>query len=220
MKQQLSTGIALLLILSILTGCSGRSQTEEPAVTEEPVLLELSQTEIPVTIDDHEILAGRTTIQELLDDGFRVMISKWQEDRVVQHEVDPKEVLEPGVNYHELFIEVADSAFMRLSVRTEEEGICMGDAPITRVELHLSHVAETLPDNILLCGVPVKELTREKARTLFPDFEQEDLSVYSRGVDYKCNLMFSPSTLILYQFSLRSTIGDAPEPEIKKPSIW
>lgn len=222
MKHTVSTGIILLTVLFMLTGCSGGAGTEKTAEPEEPVLTELSQVEIPVTIDTHEILVGKTTIRELLDDGFSVRISRLLNDQIIQNDVDPEEILEAGVNYSELFFEVTDSAFVRLSVRTEEQGMQMGDAAITRLELHLSHVVDTLPDNILLAGEPVNALTCEKARGMFPDFdfEADDLHLFTQGVDYKCSLMFSPNTLNLYQFVLRSTVGDAPEPEIKVPSIW
>ncbi|MCI8585744.1 MAG: hypothetical protein HFI92_07590 [Lachnospiraceae bacterium] len=219
MKQTVSKGMILLFALFMLTGCSGSPKEEEP---EEPALMELSQIEIPVTIDEHEILVGRTTIQELLDDGFTIMISEWRNDQVLQYAVDPEEILEPGVNYSELFFEVTDSVFVRLSVRPEEEGIRMGDAAITRLELHLSHIVDTLPDNVLLEGVPVNDLSVEQARSMFPDFNfvPEDLCISDKGLDYKCSLMFSPSSLNLYQFILRSTVGDPPEPEIKVPSVW
>ena len=168
-----------------------------------------------------ETLADETRdedIQELLDAGFELMVSEWNGRSIVQRELDPEETLVTGTKNTEISFWISDSSFARLSIDARNGEVRTGDAPVTRLELHLSFDA-ALPSDILISDVPVAELTRAKAGEMFPDFEQGDLSVTQKGADYQCTLMFSPQTLNLYQFSLRDTWGDAPAPEIKVPSI-
>lgn len=225
MKHVSAKGIAVFLTMAVLTGCSQDKKPEDQAPSTlstgtQEELPEFSPSDVPVTIDDHEIIVGETTIQELLEDEFPLMVSEWDEDHIDQHEVDPDEELEAGSENNEISFWVTDSVFARVSVEARTEAVRVGDAPITRLELHLSHDMETLPQNVLVKGVSVAEMSRTRAGELFPDFEQGDLSVSKRGSEYKCSLLFSPRTLNLYQFSLSDTYGDRPEPEIKVPSLW
>ena len=166
----------------------------------------------------HDNVDLAPTIQELLDAGFELMVSEWNGRSIVQRELDPEETLVTGTKNTEISFWISDSSFARLSIDARNGEVRTGDAPVTRLELHLSFDA-ALPSDILISDVPVAELTRAKAGEMFPDFEQGDLSVTQKGADYQCTLMFSPQTLNLYQFSLRDTWGDAPAPEIKVPSI-
>lgn len=220
MKRSAVKGIVFLMITAVLTGCSGDKKTDTPPDSEQTEQLPvLSPEEIPVTIQEHEIVVGETTIQELLDDGFRLMVSEWNGDDIVQHDLDPEEILKAGTVNSEISFEVTDAAFVRTTIMAKTEDVRTGDAPITRLEIHLSHDVDTLPEDILLDGVPVTEISRAKAGEMFPDFEQGDLSITQKDDVYKCHLLFSPRTLNLYQFALWDTYGDAPEPEIKVPSI-
>lgn len=219
-RNRFAKGIALLIMMAVLSGCSRDNEPAASAAqTEEPALPALSQLELPVTIQGHEIIVGETTIQELLGDGFQLMVSEWNGDDIVQHELNPDTELADGTSNTEISFWITDASFARVSVIAKNGTVRTGDAPITRLELHLSHNEELLPEDILVDGVPVPEISRTKAGEMFPDFEQGDLSVTQRGEDYKCHLLFSPRTLKLYQFALWDTCEDAPEPEIKVPSI-
>lgn len=218
MKKLSVKWMVLFITAIILTGCSGDKKTAEQTASAAE-LPELSQVWIPVTVDGHEIIVGKTTIQELLDADFPLMVSEWDGSNVTQHEIDPDAKLPAGSALTEISFYITDAAFARISIWTDAESIQIKEAPITRLELHLSHNVESLPEDIFLDGVSVAELSRQKAGEMFPDFEQEDLSISQRGADYQCTLMFSPKTLNLYQFSLKETSQDAPEPEIKVPSI-
>lgn len=223
MRRQSAKGLAAFMVLAILTGCSdNKTLGEQTALTETENTEEqvgFSQICLPVTIDGHDILVGETTIQELLDDGFQLMVSEWKDGGVVQYEIDPAAELKAGSENKEISFWITDDAFARLSIAAKTNDMLVGEAPITRFALHLSHKADTLPENIMIDGVPVTELSRQKAWEMFPDFNQEDLSVTKRDSDLICSLMFSPRTLALYQFSLQETYGEEPEPEIKVPSI-
>ena len=165
-------GILLFMMTAALTGCSGDRKDAggpEPETAESDTLSTLSQVEIPVSIRGKELFVGQTTIQELLDDGFELMVSEWNGSDIIQHELDPEEVLKTGTRNTEISFWITDSSFARLSIAAKTEDVRTGDAPITRLELHLSHQVETLPSDILIDGVPVTELTRAKAGEMFPE---------------------------------------------------
>lgn len=212
MKKMILTGIALILAMAFLTGCS-KKEEEAP-----PELLMLAEHSIPVTIDGTEIVVGTTTLQPLLDAGFPVKVAEWTGSEVVEYDIDPDDTLAAGTSETEISFWVTDSAFVRLSLEAGGTNTRMGDATISRLALHLSHHTETLPDNISIDGVPVTELSRARAGEMFPDFEQEDLSIVQQGEDYKCTFMFIPGTYALYQFSLVK--GEKEESILPPSTIW
>lgn len=212
MKKIIFRGIALILSMIFLTDCSAKP-AEEP-----PELLMLAEHSVPVTIDGIEIVVGTTTLQPLLDAGFPVMVSEWTGEQVVEREIDPEETLASGASETDISFWITDSAFARLSLEAGDTDVRMGDAVVSRLALHLSHLTDTLPDNISIDGVPVKELTRAKAGEMFPDYEQEDLSIMQQGEDYKCTFMFIPGTYKLYQFSLVK--GEKEESILPPSTIW
>lgn len=228
MKRSSATGIAFLMTMAVLTGCSGDRKLGSPAASTissedsemKKVRSELTPEQVPVVISGHEIIVDTTTIQELLDDGFSLMVSEWNGDSILQHELDPKETLRSGTKNSEISFWITDAVFARVTIEAGTEDIQTGDAAITRFELHLSHEVDTLPEDIYVNGVSVSEFSRAKAGELFPDFEQGDLSVTCRGTAYQCSLLFSPKTLNLYQFSFEYADEKEPEPEIKVPSLW
>lgn len=200
-KSVITLIVALILVVVFLTACPGYHEKADP--------IKLEDAQIPVKINDHEIFVGETTIQELLDDGFSLTVTKWEDGRITQEELDPEQEFLPDSDYGDISFWITDSAYARISVKTEEQSIKAGDAPISRLELHLSHMEEELPQDILLNGVSVADMSRTKAGEIFPDFEQEDLSIMQKGLDYECTFMFSPKTLMIYQFSLQQK---EPEP--------
>ncbi|MCI8311849.1 MAG: hypothetical protein HFI12_06510 [Lachnospiraceae bacterium] len=206
MKKIIIKGIVLILILFTLTGCSKQQRKAHdfylPLDTSE---FTLGEHPIPVTIGEVEVFVGETTLQTLLDADFPVVASEWNGSEVIEHEVDSTETLPAHTSFTDLSFWVTDSTFARLSVEAGSEDTKMGDAIISRLELHLSHRVDTLPDTILLNNVPVPEITRSKAGRMFPYFEQSNLSISLQGANYNCHLLFSPKTFVIYQFSLQKT---------------
>lgn len=212
MKKILLSGFAFILFVTLLTGCSKKEEETLP----EPLML--AQHSVPVVIDDLEIIVGTTTLQPLLDADLPIIVSEWVDDHVEEREIDSNETLAAGTSMTEISFWITDSVFARISVEAGESDIRMGDATISRLALHLSHLTDTLPDYIFIDGVSITELSRTRAAQMFPDFEQDDLSIMQQGEDYRCTLMFSPGTYALYQFSL---VKGPKEESILPPStIW
>ena len=94
MKKITAKGIVIFMAMAILTGCSGDKKTDEPTLEPEIAgtasLPTLAQMQMPVSIQDQEIIVGETTIQELLDAGFELMVSEWNGRSIVQRELDPE----------------------------------------------------------------------------------------------------------------------------------
>ncbi len=123
MKKKILRGIALMLSMVFLTGCS---QKEEEAP---PELLTLAEYSVPVTIDGIEIVVGTTTLQPLLDAGLSIMVSEWTGDQVLEREIDPEEILAAGTSETDISFWITDSAFARLSLEAADTDVRMGDAP-------------------------------------------------------------------------------------------
>lgn len=120
MKKITAKGIVIFMAMAILTGCSGDKKTDEPTLEPEIAgtasLPTLAQMQMPVSIQDQEIIVGETTIQELLDAGFELMVSEWNGRSIVQRELDPEETLVTGTKNTEISFWISDSSFARLSI--------------------------------------------------------------------------------------------------------
>ncbi len=57
-------------------------------------------------------------------------------------------------------------------------------------------------DNILFDGVPVSEITREKAEEMCPDFTGDEVMWLQYGTDYKYDLNFSTEDGHMTGFSI------------------
>ena len=116
MKRVLATGITFLMTMAVLTGCSGDRKLGSPAASTissedsemKKVRSELTPEQVPVVISGHEIIVDTTTIQELLDDGFSLMVSEWNGDSILQQELDPKETLHSGTQNSEISFWIHD----------------------------------------------------------------------------------------------------------------
>lgn len=200
-------GLVLILSVVLLTGCSPTPEPE-PVIATQPLpqsdtsQFTLQEHVVPVVIKDTEIRVGETKLQTLLDQDIKVMIPVVKNHEVKKRVLDPEEMLAANTSYTEAFFWIEDSIFIHLSIEAKDEDIPMKEAVITRLELHLSHDKNILPDDVLVNGIPVTELTMTKAVEIFPDYKERDLSLTQRGLDYKCTLLFSPETQILYQFAL------------------
>ena len=203
MKKRLLKEIVLLLTILLLTGCSEQqAKSQKTAPLLDTSTFTLNEHPIPVSIQGTEILVGETTLQTLLDAKLPIVVSEWTGSDVLEREADPNEILSANSNFTDLSCWITDATFARISIEAGAKDTRMGDAVITRLELHLSHHADTLPDSITIDGVPLPEITRSKTGRMFPYFEQSNLSISLQGANYDCNLLFSPKTYVLYQFSL------------------
>lgn len=172
----------ILTALVIMTaGCASGGKAEEEEKAEEVLY--------PVSIDGTEIRVGETTVQALLDKGFKVTVSEMTPDKQInQYEIDPEEMLEANSYYSGASIWLTDSSFAHVSLATDAQDIRMGDAVIAYMEFSLSATDKTGLDKIAFNGVPVTELTREKAGEVFPDFTGDQ------------NMWFSQPTMLEYRY--------------------
>lgn len=204
MKRTLIKGFVISLSAILLAGCSPENkeepQPEEPSNPREFLLQDHS---IPVSIDDTEILVGKTTLQTLLDQELPVRIAELTERGSLRdREVDPEETLEANTSFDNAFFWISEGAYIHLSLEAGDEALPIKDARITRLELHLSHKTEKLPANVRINGIPVTEISFDQAGEQFPDFREHDLTLKQLGADYSCTLKFSSKSKMLYQFSL------------------
>lgn len=177
--------LALLLffITTAVTGCSGERKEEPVEEVEEPVY--------PVTIDDVEIRIGETTVQSLLDKGFKMTVSELTPDNeYYEYEIDPELELEANSYYTGGSIWITDQIFVHISIVTDEKAIRMGDAVIAYLDFSLAGGDEADLERIAFNGVPITELNRDKAGEMFPDFTGDE------------NMWFSPYTMKEYSYFL------------------
>ncbi len=218
MNRPLTKGLALLLSGLLLTGCAASPETK-PAMATQPVSQPdtkeylLQDHMVPVIIKDAEIRVGETRLETLLEHDFDLTIPVIRNDEVKRRDLDPEEILQANTSYGDAFFWIEDAIFVHLTLEAGAEDIPMREALITRLELHLSHDKDILPEDVLIDGVPVTELTMTKALELFPDYREKELSLTQRGQDYKCTLLFSPETQIVYQFALLRTYEPIEEEE-------
>lgn len=148
----------------------------------------------PVILDGSEILIGETKVQTLLDKGLRITVSEMSEDYEITHyEIDPEAKLEANSYYSGGTVWITDTVFANIAIVTDEENVKMGDAVIAYLEFSMSSEDATGLDKILFNGVPVSELTREKAGEMFPDFTGDE------------NMWFSPASMLDYDYYMGFT---------------
>jgi len=188
-------GVALLATMLAVAGCGGgkaeESSTEE---VQEPLY--------PVSINGKEIRVGETTVQALLDDGFKVTVSEMTPDKQInEYEIDPEEELEANSYYSGGSMWITDSTFAHISMVTGEDAVRMGDAVIARLEFHLS-TDDAENDGISFDGVAVNEISREKAGEMFPDFQGDENMWFSSGLKEYDYFMSFDVEKMLYTFSV------------------
>lgn len=189
--------LAALPVLA-LAGC-GTDQTPEDSGSGE-----VASVVYPVSINGSEIRVGETTVQTLLDAGFKITVSEMDaNNQITEYEIDPNTDLDADSYYSGASIWVTDNVFAHVSMVTEE-ATKMGSAVIARMEFSLTGGRDD-PGlaNILFNNVPVTELNREKAGELFPDFTGDDHMWFSPAEmrDYKYFLSFSSEDSSLATFS-------------------
>lgn len=196
MKKTIKMSILLLSILTLMTGCGAGNQ--------EPKETKPAQELYPVTIDGSEILVGQTTVQTLLDSGLRVTVSeKTADGKIEEFEIDPTLELEANSYYSGGSIWITDKIFVHIAMVTEDVPIPMGEAVIARLEFSLNSGDTTGMEKIAFHGVPINEITREKAGEMFPDFTGDENMWLQYGRDYEYSLVYNAADGTLIKLSVQ-----------------
>lgn len=121
---------------------------------------------LPISINGKEVRVGETTVQTLLDEGFDV---SWVDESYHRITVDPATQLEANSYYTGGSIKVTDNMRFAISFATDEEEVSLGQAVIARLELTMAAEDDkSALETISFDGVPVTELTQEKAAEKYP----------------------------------------------------
>lgn len=77
----------------------------------------------------------------------------------------------------------------------DEEAVSLGEAVIARLEIHTAaEEDQSVLETISFDGVPITELTREKAGEKYPDWTGDEVMWLHYGLEYKYDLHFDMST--------------------------
>jgi len=186
--------LVLAALMLFLPACSQDESEDSPK--EEEVLL-------PISINGKEIRVGETTVQTLLDEGLNV---SWVDDNFERITVDPATQLEANSYYSGGSIQVTDNMSFSISMVTDEEEVSLGQAVIARLELNMAaEDDESVLKTISFDGVPVTELTREKAGEKYPDWSGDENMWLHYGLEYKYSLGFNNATGNLHSFTVERT---------------
>ena len=151
---------------------------------------------LPISINDKEIKVGETTLQTLLDEGFEV---SWVDENYERITIDPSTYYTGGS------IKVSDDLSFMISLATDEE-VPLGQAVIARLEATLAtETDKSILEKIAFDGVPVTELTQEKAAEKYPDWTGNEVMWLHYGLEYKYDLNFDMSTGYLNKFAVERT---------------
>lgn len=158
---------------------------------------------LPISINGKEIRVGETTVQTLLDEGLEV---SWVDENYNRITVDPATQLEANSYYTGGSIKVTDNMHFAISFATDEEEVSLGQAVIARLELTMTAEDDkSVLETISFDGVPVTELTREKAAEKYPDWTGNEVMWLHYGLEYKYDLNFDISTGYLNKFAVERT---------------
>ena len=183
----LCTLLALILILPACSAGSGESSGES------------SEKLLPITINGTEIRIGETTVQALLDQGMNV---GWVDENYERVDVDPSMELEPNAYYTGGSINVSENVFAHISFVTEDKAVPLGEAVIARLEFSLvGEEDKSVLEKIAFDGVPITELTREKAGEMYPDWTGDEVMWLKYGLEYKYDLNFDMTSGQMTKFS-------------------
>lgn len=193
LKKRMVMAVLIGAFLMSAAGCSKKEEEPEKEVV------------YPVSIDGSEIIVGETTVQTLLDKGFKITVSEMTEDnRVNQYEVDSEAELEANSYYSGASIWLTESSFANVSIVTGESSVKLGDAVIAYMEFSLVGEEPSKLSGILFNGVPVNEITREKAGEMFPDFTGDENMWFSSASasEYKYFMAFNSDDGMMNRFSV------------------
>jgi len=192
-KKRFLLCLMLTVLMLFLTACAqkdGESGQE----------IEYEETLLPISINGKEIRVGETTVQTLLDEGFDV---SWVDEDYNRIVVDPNAQLEANSYYTGGNIDVTDNMFFLIALVTDEESVSMGQAVVARLEIHTAaEEDQSALETISFDGVPITELTREKAGEKYPDWTGDEVTWLHYGLEYKYSLNFDSSTGNLNGFTV------------------
>lgn len=194
-KMRFPLCLLLIAVLLLLPACGQDGGSDKPAGNEEVLL--------PISINGKEIRVGETTVQTLLDEGLDV---SWVDEEYNRITVDPATQLEANAYYTGLSIKVTDNMSFSISFATDEEEVPLGQAVIARLEAHMAAENDKgVLEKISFDGVPVTELTQEKAVEKYPDWTGNEVMWLHYGLEYKYDLNFDMSTGYLNGFTVERT---------------
>lgn len=158
---------------------------------------------LPISINGKEVRVGETTVQTLLDEGFDV---SWVDESYHRITVDPATQLEANSYYTGGSIKVTDNMRFAVSFATDEEEVSLGQAVIARLELTMAAEDDkSVLETISFDGVPITELTQEKAAEKYPGWTGNEVMWLHYGLEYKYDLNFDISTGYLNKFAVERT---------------
>ncbi|MBD5161717.1 MAG: hypothetical protein HDT14_06845 [Oscillibacter sp.] len=185
--------LILTVLMLFLSACS--QEGGEGSQSEEVLL--------PISVNGKEIRVGETTVQTLLDEGLDV---SWVDEDYNRITVDPAAQLEANAYYTGGSVKVTNNMSFTISLATDEEAVPLGQAVIARLELHMAAEDDkSVLEKISFDGVPVTELTREKAGEKYPDWTGNEVMWLHYGLEYKYDLTFDISTGYLNGFTVERT---------------
>lgn len=188
--------LLLAAILLLLPACGQGGGEDSQSGENEEVLL-------PISVNGKEIRVGETTVQTLLDEGLNV---SWVDEDYNRITVDPATQLEANAYYTGGSVKVTDNMSFTISLATDEEAVSLGQAVIARLELHMAAEDDkSVLEKISFDGVPVTELTREKAGEKYPDWTGNEVMWLHYGLEYKYDLTFDMATGNLNGFTVERT---------------
>lgn len=191
MKKAIKYLFLTFLLAAFLTGCGSSAEEEAAEATPQQELY-------PVTIDGTEVRLGETTVQALLDKGLKLTVSEADENmNITEYEIDPEMELEPNSYYSGGSISLTDNMFAHISLVTDEKAVRMGDAVIAYMEFYFQSEDKSELEKIMFNGVPVTEISREKAGEMFPDFTGDDNMWLQYGPDYDYTLSFDSDKMLV-----------------------
>ena len=194
-KMRFPLCLLLIAVLLLLPACGQDGGSDKPAGNEEVLL--------PISINGKEIRVGETTVQTLLDEGLDV---SWVDEEYNRITVDPATQLEANAYYTGLSIKVTDNMSFSISFATDEEEVPLGQAVIARLEAQMAAENDKgVLEKISFDGVPVTELTQEKAVEKYPDWTGNEVMWLHYGLEYKYDLNFDMSTGYLNGFTVERT---------------
>lgn len=180
----------------LFSGCGAQEESGQASEAEPEEIL------YPVRIEENEICVGETTVQTLLDDGLVVTVSEMtDQNELVQYEVDPEMELEANSYYAGGSVWITDHVSASISFVTKEESVRMGEAVIACLEFDMAGAEDAELAKIAFNGVPVNEMSREKAGEMFPAFEGDDNVLFFYGSDYEYYMSFDAQEKRLVSFS-------------------
>lgn len=206
MKKYLKEGLslALIFVLCLFLAACGSNDDEDTDSKQDETPEGSADVLYPISIGETEIRVGETTVQALLDAGFKVTVSELDENnQYTQYEIDPEMEMEPNSYYSGASIWITDSIFAHISMVTTRATKRMGDAVIAHLEFYLDYDNPEANAQISLNGVPVNEISREKAGEMFPDFTGDENMWFSHLTkEYDYSLIFGSEDKMLTKFTV------------------